>query len=1093
MFNTLSLAAAVILAPQSIERPRDIWVFRSVLDKHARMLTIHLHEDLFVAYDATYCGLYEAWSGNVKLDGSVYTTVHGPQPTSEGFPYINNDPDTSTWAIVQNGIKKVVQPNYKGYRLINNQVRLQYEIPVGNGKFATVYEIPEAIPSSGGNIGLSRTFTTSNVPAGTTLTVAVTYRDLANANAITTNGKLYPSNRAEGWQGGTLFLNSNGQTKFDMVFDKQTTSVQNFPWDSPQPTPVAAYQQDVPQDREQGLSFRLYYIGEDLSEFKELVPGQTPNYSVVIPTVNLNEDSEYGANTEYFIGQITGFVVAPTAGTYEFRLYSDDGAKFSVAGKELGVNPGPRGLGDTPGGGPIELKEGENPIEIFWQQNAGGVGIKLEWKKPGDSEFSVVPASALTTPKGEVRVTAPGKKRIFGQIQTPYGDGRPLEAVHPSFDLKTVRPESFKPKVGGIDFFSNGDMVICNWEPDGGVYRISNYNGPREQIKVKRIAFGLAEPLGIKVVNDKLYVLQKQELTQLIDHDGDGVMDEYRCIANGWGVTDNFHEFAFGLGYRNGKFYGNLATAINPGGASTYPQNEDRGHVIEIDEKTGAYRLISRGLRTPNGVGMGPKGQMYISDNQGDWLPVSKIMLLKEGVFYGNRSVDPEGTKNLKDFPPVVWLPQNEIGNSPSQIAPFNVGPYKDQMVHGDVTHGGLKRVFVEVVDGVYQGAVFRMTQGLESGVNRVVRGPDGAYYIGGVGSSGNWGQTGKLPYGLQQLKYNGKTTFEMAEVRAKANGMELFLTEPLAVGSGETPQYYKVQQFTYVPTKEYGGPKVDEQDVPVKSVTISRDRKTVFLELDGLKEGYVTYIRTSPTLQGKSGQRIWTTEAWYTLNKKPSVTARVNPATVHAAPSSITAAERQDGFVGIFQGRNLDNFKGYRTDERPKGWTVENGSLVYTPGVGGGNLVTKEQFGDFDLRFSWRISKGGNSGVIYRATEEERQPYMTGIEYQVLDNVDGYDGRNPFTSAASIYALYAPEFDVTKPVGEWNESRIVARGSKVYHYLNGYLVASADTTSEIWNAKIANSKFAAWPNFAKPRIGHIAFQDHGNPVAFRNIRIKKL
>ena len=1091
MLTTLSLVAVAALTPQSIERPRDIWVFRSVLDKHARMLTIHLHEDLFVAYDATYCGLYQSWTGDVKLDGSVYTTVHGPQPTSEGHPYINNDPETTTWSVVAGGIKTAVKPIFKGYRLINNQVRLQYHVPVGNNKFATVYEIPEAIPGSNGQIGLSRTFTTANVPANTILTVGLTYRDLASSNAITTNGKFYPLSNQGDWSRGTLFLNSNSQTKVDMVFNHAMTSVQELPGDNPKPKPVV--QQDVPSGREQGLSFRLYFIGEDLSEFKELVPGQTPNFSVKVATVDLNENSDYGQYLEYFIGVLTGFVNAPSAGTYEFRLFSDDGAKFSVNGTELGVNPGPRGLGDAPSGGPIELQAGENPIEIFWQQNAGGVGLRLEWKKPGDSEFSTVPASALTTPAGEVRVTAPGKKRIFGQVQTPYGDGRPLESVHPSFDLKTVRPESFQPKVGGIDFMSNGDMVICCWEPDGGVYRVSNYNGPQSQIQVKRIGFGLAEPLGIKVVDDEIYVLQKQELTQLIDHDGDGLIDEYKCIANGWGVTDNFHEFAFGLGYDNGKFYGNLATAINPGGASTYPQNMDRGHVIEIDKATGEYRLISRGLRTPNGIGRGPKGQMYLSDNQGDWLPVSKIMLLREGVFYGNRSVDPEGTKDLKDFPPVVWLPQNEIGNSPSQIAPLNVGPFKDQMVHGDVTHGGLKRVFVEVVDGVYQGVVFRMTQGLESGVNRVMLGPDGAYYVGGVGSSGNWGQAGKLPYGLQQLKYNGKLTFEMAEVHAKANGMEIHFTEPLAVGSGEVPAYYKVQQFTYVPTVEYGGPKVDEQDITVKSVSLSRDRKTAFLELDGLKEGYVVYIRTSPALKGRSGSPIWTTEAWYTLNKKPSAKGTVRPATHYPAPARMSEAERSQGFEALFDGRNLNGWKGYQTDERPKGWSVENGSMVYTPGVGGGDIVTKAQFGDFDLRFSWRISKGGNSGVMYRVTETERRPYMTGIEYQILDNIDGYDGRNPFTSAGSIYALYAPEFDVTKPVGEWNESRIVAQGNKVFHYVNGYLVASAEIGSEIWNAKIATSKFVEWPNFAKPRIGHIVFQDHGNPVAYRNIRIKKL
>src|SRR5690606_33596361 len=120
--------------------------------------------------------------------------------------------------------------------------------------------------------------------------------------------------------------------------------------------------------------FRAYYIGEELQELKRLIPGQTPNYSVVIPTVNLNEQSEYGENREMFLGQITGFINAPTAGTYEFKLYSDDGGRLTINEKVIAENKGLRGLGDTPGQGSIELKQGENPVLIDWYQNAGGVG-----------------------------------------------------------------------------------------------------------------------------------------------------------------------------------------------------------------------------------------------------------------------------------------------------------------------------------------------------------------------------------------------------------------------------------------------------------------------------------------------------------------------------------------------------------------------------------------------------------------------------------------------------------------------------------------------------------------------------------------------
>src|SRR5690606_13488945 len=126
----------------------------------------------------------------------------------------------------------------------------------------------------------------------------------------------------------------------------------------------------------------------------------------------------------------------------------------------------------------------------------------------------------------------------------------------------------------------------------------------------------------------------------------DEIIDEYFCVADGWGVTNNFHEFAFGLIYENGYFYGNLATAINPGGTSTRPQNPDRGKVIRIDAKTGDFEFVAEGLRTPNGIGFGYKNRIFITDNQGDWLPSSKLLPYVKGAFYGNRAVDPEGTAN---------------------------------------------------------------------------------------------------------------------------------------------------------------------------------------------------------------------------------------------------------------------------------------------------------------------------------------------------------------------------------------------------------------------------------------------------------------
>src|SRR5262249_38389211 len=153
------------------------------------------------------------------------------------------------------------------------------------------------------------------------------------------------------------------------------------------------------------------------------------------------------------------------------------------------------------------------------------------------------------------------------------GDGLPLEDLHPSMTLATVRPEGFEPKVGGIAWLDDGRMLLSTWDADGSVWILDGVRqGDRSKITVNRFAKGLAEPLGLAVVGKRVFVLQKQELTELVDHDGDGVADEYRCVCSAWNVTANFHEFAFGLVEKDGWLYLNLAVAIQPGGKSTNPQ-----------------------------------------------------------------------------------------------------------------------------------------------------------------------------------------------------------------------------------------------------------------------------------------------------------------------------------------------------------------------------------------------------------------------------------------------------------------------------------------------------------------------------------------
>jgi hypothetical protein len=208
-------------------------------------------------------------------------------------------------------------------------------------------------------------------------------------------------------------------------------------------------------------------------------------------------------------------------------------------------------------------------------------------------------------------------------------------------------------------------------------------------------------------------------------------------------------------------------------------------------------------------------------------------------------------------------------------------------------------------------------------------------------------------------------------------------------------------------------------------------------------------------------------------------------------SPASLTAAEKAAGWRLLFDGTSLAGWKGYKTATVPTGWTVANGVLARSGA--GGDLMTAAEYGDFEMRFEWKVPQNGNSGIIYRIAETEQYPWQTGPEYQVLHNQGHADGKNPITSAGSNYAVNPPVKDVTKPVGEWNEGRLVVQGNHVEHWLNGVKVVEYEIGSADWEARVKASKFAKVANYGRMKRGFIALQDHGDAVSFRNLKIKPL
>jgi hypothetical protein len=204
------------------------------------------------------------------------------------------------------------------------------------------------------------------------------------------------------------------------------------------------------------------------------------------------------------------------------------------------------------------------------------------------------------------------------------------------------------------------------------------------------------------------------------------------------------------------------------------------------------------------------------------------------------------------------------------------------------------------------------------------------------------------------------------------------------------------------------------------------------------------------------------------------------------AAPNELTPAEEAAGWKLLYDGKSLAGWRGFKSAAPDKGWTAEG--ALSPDAKTSKDIITNGQFENFELTWQWKISPKGNSGLMFHVLEVGEETYQSGPEYQILDNAHG---EKPPERAAALYALYPPSQDVPKPVGEWNQSRLVVDHGKVQHWLNGVKVVEYEIGSADFKARVAASKFKQWPQFASGKSGHIALQNHGNPVWFRDLKIR--
>ncbi len=466
---------------------------------------------------------------------------------------------------------------------------------------------------------------------------------------------------------------------------------------------------------------------------------------------------------------------------------------------------------------------------------------------------------------------------------------QPLATVHPSYDLVDIRPPAFQPQVTGMQLLPDGRLLVLTHEPvfnkpvvPGNLYVVDGVGGKSSTgVTFKKVASNVYCGTGLLAQDGGIFITEKMRLTEILGLDqGEIVLDtainevpgKYRTIYR-YGWDNNYHQFAFGPLYRveadgKGYFYVGLSTGITV----DVNKSKNRASLIKISKETGTAEIVLSGIRTPNGLSFGPGGEIFETDNQGEWLPSSKLNNLRPGRFYGFPNAAGGQFDKVAPSPPAIWMPHEIVSASPADPTYLLEGPYAGQFLIGDVRFGGLQRCFLEKVNGEYQGAIFKFSGGLETAINHIVIGPDGVIYLGGMGAQASpfwtWaGAKGPKYFGLNKLQPNHKPTFDFLAVRSMGpDKIELQFTEPIDA-SAATPANYDVKTWTYQPTAAYGGPPIGTAIRSVTSAILTAGGDGVTLGVSGLKTGDVVYVKVK-SIVSKSGRPLWTNEAWYTLNQ---------------------------------------------------------------------------------------------------------------------------------------------------------------------------------------------------------------------------------
>ncbi|WP_310681297.1 DUF6797 domain-containing protein [Aliifodinibius sp. S!AR15-10] len=478
--------------------------------------------------------------------------------------------------------------------------------------------------------------------------------------------------------------------------------------------------------------------------------------------------------------------------------------------------------------GPILLGEEAGYMESYLDQ-AARVSDLSELKKPGPDQWQTLETEA-----------------VMGKEEGPY-----------TVDELTVpepNPWDSFIRLTDVDFLSDGRAVVASLS--GDVWLVEGIKEDLGTLRWHRYATGLFQPNGVKVVDDKIYITGRDQITRLHDLNNDGYADFYENFNNDLMASTNFHAFTMNLETDSlGNFYFAKSTPWPPYVRGEGPPRDaevtpHHGVLFKLSPNGEKLEIIARGLRNPNGLSIGPDGEMVYADNEGNWVPTSKVHRIKKGKFHGFIPSAHQPEKPESFVPPLIWAP-HYMDNSPAKPMFITSDQWPEEL-HDDLLlasygRANLSLILKEEVDGVWQGAHMTLPLMFKSGLERGRFHEDGHLYIAGMTS---WQSIGQDWGSFHRVRYTGQPLNMPVSLNTKVGGLELRFSQKLDPEVATDLENYELQKWTYPWTSQYGtrgkqysveNPGETQPDpVQVKSVRLSNDGKAVFLEIPTLKPGMV-------------------------------------------------------------------------------------------------------------------------------------------------------------------------------------------------------------------------------------------------------------